>query len=367
METLTVLGLMSGTSMDGLDCGLFNISLTSGYELDWSCIEFITYSYSNSICRSISNALEGNESDLVKADRMLGVEFAAISEKFINERPIDLISTHGQTVDHNDGVSTLQIGAPKFLSETFQVPVVYNVRQADIDVGGNGAPLMPFLDWLLFNNGDKATITLNLGGVANISFIPKSGKRNEVIGFDTGPGMALIDECCKMYYGDSLDWYGSHAKKGIVNETILTELMNHKFIHKSPPKSTGRHDFGAGLVDNIIQRYSKISPENLIRTFCAFTGKSIAENLDKYLNFNMSDVRLIISGGGVHHPILMQDISKYTRITDVKISDELEIRSDMKEALLMAVLGVARKKEMTASMPGVTGAEKLVVLGDLII
>ena len=358
---------MSGTSMDGLDCGLFNISLTSGYALDWSCIEFMTYPYSEDICQSISNALKGDELAIKDADRILGKEFSAISKKFINERPIDLISTHGQTVDHNDGVSTLQIGAPKFLTETFQVPVVYNVRQADIEVGGNGAPLMPFLDWLLFNNGDSTTITLNLGGVANISFIPKSGKRNEVIGFDTGPGMALIDECCKMYYGDSLDRNGSHAKEGIVHETILSELMNHKFIHKSPPKSTGRHDFGVELVNNIIQRYSNISPENLIRTFCAFTGKSIAVNLEKYLNFHISDVRLIISGGGVHHPILMQDIWKYTRITDIKTSDELGIKSDMKEALLMAVLGVARKKEMTANMPGVTGAEKLMVLGNLII
>ena len=357
---------MSGTSMDGLDCGLFNISLTSGYELDWSCIEFMTYPYSGDIRQSISNALKGDELAIKDADRILGKEFSAISKKFINERPIDLISTHGQTVDHNNGVSTLQIGAPKFLTETFQVPVVYNVRQADIDVGGNGAPLMPFLDWLLFNNGDSTTITLNLGGVANISFIPKSGKRNEVIGFDTGPGMALIDECCKMYYGDSLDRNGSHAKEGIVHETILSELMNHEFIHKSPPKSTGRHDFGVELVNNIIQRYSNISPENLIRTFCAFTGKSIAANLDKYLNFNIYDVRLIISGGGVHHPILMQDISKYTRITNIKTSDELGIKSDMKEALLMAVLGVARKKEMTANMPGVTGAEKLMVLGNII-
>ena len=358
---------MSGTSMDGLDCGLFNISLTSEYELDWSCIEFMTYPNSGNIRQSISNALEGDELAIKDADKILGMEFSAISAKFINERPIDLISTHGQTVDHNDGVSTLQIGSPEFLSETFQVPVVYNFRQADIDVGGNGAPLMPFLDWLLFNNGDRTTITLNLGGVANISFIPKSGKRSEVFGFDTGPGMALIDECCKMYYGDPLDRNASHAKEGIVNETILSELMNHKFIHKSPPKSTGRHDFGAELVDNIIQRYSNISPENLIRTFCAFTGKSIAKNLVKFLNFNMYDVRMIISGGGVKHPILMHDIQQYTQITDIKISDKLGIKSEMKETLLMAVLGITRKKEMTANMPRVTGAEKLVVLGDLII
>ena len=357
---------MSGTSMDGLDCGLFDISLNSDYELDFSCREFMIFPYSEYIRESIRNSLEGDEVVIKDAGKILGEEFTAISEEFIKGRRIDLIATHGQTVAHNDGVSSLQIGDPQSLYEKFQVPVVYDFRQADIDAGGNGAPLMPFLDWLLFKNTGKDTITLNLGGVANLSFIPKSGKRNEVIGFDTGPGMALIDECCEEFYGELIDRDGVHAKQGKVNEEILSELMAYEFIQKSPPKSTGRNEFGKGLVKSIIKNYSQTSPDDLIRTFSIFTAKSIAENLNKYLNFNISDVRMIVSGGGIHHLVLMKDIQKYTRISEFRTVDNYGIQFDSKEALLMAVLGVANIQKMTANMPTVTGAKKMVVLGSLI-
>jgi len=357
---------MSGTSMDGLDCGLFDISLNPDYELDFSCREFMIFPYSENIRKSIQNSLQGDKVLIKDVDKILGEEFTAISEEFIKGRRIGLIATHGQTVAHNDGVSSLQIGDPQSLHEKFQVPVVYDFRQTDIDAGGNGAPLMPFLDWLLFKKSGKNTITLNLGGVANLSFIPKSGKRKEVIGFDTGPGMALIDECCEKFYGEPIDRDGVHAKQGKVNEEILSELMAYEFIQKSPPKSTGRHEFGKGLVKSIIKNYSQTSPNDLIRTFCIFTAKSIAENMTKFLNFNISDVRMIVSGGGIHHFVLMKDIQKYTKISEIRTVANYGIQPDFKEALLMAVLGVAHIQEMTANMPTATGAEKMVVLGNLI-
>ena len=366
MQKTIVLGLMSGTSMDGLDCGLFEIILTSNYKLDWTCIDFQTFPYSAGIIDSIRTSLQGNTEVMQATDRKLGMEFAILAEKFIKYRQIDLIATHGQTIAHNDGISTQQIGDPKYLQQKMQVPVVYNFRQADIDVGGNGAPLMPFLDWLLFQDNCHDTITLNLGGVANISFIPKSGKRNEVIGFDTGPGMALIDECCEKFYNEPIDMDGVHAKQGKVNEDILSELMEHKFIQKMPPKSTGRHEFGEELLKGIFKNYSQTSPDDMIRTFCIYTAKSIAENLNKFLNFNTADIHLIISGGGVHHPVLMEDIQRYTEISDLQTADVLEMEPDMKEALLIAVIGVARMQEMIANIPTVTGANKMVMLGDLV-
>ena len=256
MQKTTVLGLMSGTSMDGLDCGLFEIILTSNYKLDWTCIDFQTFPYSEGILDSIRTSLQGNTEVMQETDRKLGMEFSILAEKFIKGRQIDLIATHGQTIAHDDGIRTQQIGDPKYLQKKMQVPVVYNFRQADIDAGGNGAPLMPFLDWLLFQDNCYDTITLNLGGVANISFIPKSGKRYEVIGFDTGPGMALIDECCEKFYNEPIDMDGVHAKQGKINEDILLELMAHKFISKMPPKSTGRHEFGSEFLNCIILNHS---------------------------------------------------------------------------------------------------------------
>lgn len=358
---------MSGTSMDGLDCGLFEISLTSDYQLNWNCIDFITFSHSAEIRESISNALAGDEGVVRAADRILGQEFAVISKEFINGRKIDLIASHGQTIAHDDGVSTRQIGNPQYLQKIFQVPLVFNFRQADIDAGGNGAPLMPFLDWLLFKASDRDTITLNLGGVANIAFIPKSGGRDEVMGFDTGPGMALMDEWCEHFYKEQFDRGGEHTKQGHLNKDILTELMTNDFIQKKPPKSTGRHEFGRELVIKLIQSFSQVSPNDMIRTFCTFTAQSIAENLNKFLNFNSSDIRLIISGGGVHHPILMEDIRNYTGILNFKTSDEYGIPSEIKESLLMAVLGAGRIQKIPANMPSVTGAGKMVALGDVLI
>ena len=154
--------------------------------------------------------------------------------------------------------------------------------------------------------------------------------------------------------------------EGKENEDILSELMRHKFIQKMPPKSTGRDEFGRKFLNQIIQKYSAFSPDDLIRTFCAFTAKSIAENLNKFINFNNSEIQLIISGGGVHHPVLMDDIRKYTKISNLKTADVIEIEPDLKETLLMAVIGVARIQEMKANMPSVTGAEMTVMLGDLV-
>jgi len=366
IQNLRVLGLMSGTSMDGLDCGIFRISLNSDYVLKWECEDFSSIPYSENIRHLISLALEGNQNCIIDVDKIMGKEYLSITEKFLRGRKVDIIASHGQTIAHVDGVSTWQIGDVKYLRESNKVPVISNFRQADIKANGNGAPLMPFLDWLLFRKNDNDTITLNLGGVANITYIPKSGMRGEVMGFDTGPGMALIDEACKLYFGERMDKDGIHAKRGKVRDEVLMELSTHKFIHQTPPKSTGRHEFGRGLTERIITGYSEISPEDMIRTFCIFTANSIADNINKHLNLITSDCRLIISGGGVHHPVLMEEIRNCSILSNITTSNNFGINPDMKESLLMAVLGVAKIANIPANMPSVTGAREFVVLGDII-
>lgn len=352
--------------MDGLDCGIFEISLSSDYVLSWECIDFNSISYSKNMHYLINMALEGNLDCIRSVDNQIGKEYLSITEKFINGRSIDIIASHGQTISHVDGVSTLQIGDVKYLREANKIPVISNFRQADIKVSGNGAPLMPFLDWLLFKKNNKDTITVNLGGIANISYIPKSGIRNEVLGFDTGPGMALIDEGCKLYFGERMDKDGMHAKLGRVIDKVLIELLTHKFIQKIPPKSTGRHEFGRGLAEKIISKYSEISPEDMIKTFCVFTANSIADNIMKYLNLSTSDYILIISGGGVNHPVLMEEIQSCLISSNIITSDDIGINPNMKESLLIAVLGVAKFINIPANMPTVTGAKEMVVLGDIL-
>ncbi len=358
---------MSGTSMDGLDCGLFHISLTHDYRLEWKCQYFKIIPYSHQTRCLIIKALAGNKKAILEAHIELSQIFTSSVKAILKKSKVDIIASHGQTIAHEDGISTYQIGNHKDMHQVFQIPVVYNVRQADIDVGGNGAPLMPFLDWLLFKESRENTITLNLGGIANISFIPSSGNRNEVIGFDTGPGMCLMDETCREVWNINMDQDGSITALGNVNAELLNELMQYKFITQKPPKSTGRDKFGSNMVKKIIKENPHIPAEDLMRTFCAFTAKSIGYNLKNILNFNRLKPQLFISGGGVHHPVLMDDIRKYVQITNIKTTDGYGIDPKIKESLLMAVLAVARKKNLPSNMPSVSGANRHTVLGDIFI
>jgi anhydro-N-acetylmuramic acid kinase len=356
---------MSGTSMDGLDCGLFHITLSHDYQLEWQCHGFKTFIYSEEIRNMINKSLAGETNSIEYINEQLGQLFVSYIKQFLNNRNIDMIASHGQTIAHEDGILTTQIGNPYYMYKEYDVPIIYNFRQADIDAGGNGAPLMPFLDWLLFKESRKNTITLNLGGVANISYIPSSGKREEVMGFDTGPGMALMDETCREVWGIDMDKGGLKTAKGDVNAELLINLMKNQYITKKPPKSTGRDEFGSDMVKHIIKEHPHIIAEDLLRTFCAFTAKAISVNIKNILNINNLNPRLIISGGGVHHPVLMEDIRKYVQISNIKIADDYNIESKMKESLLMAVMAVARMQNLPSNMPSASGANKQTILGEI--
>jgi len=351
--------------MDGLDCGLFNITLTDPDDLRWECLDFKTIPYNEKVRENIRAALDGDHVRWKVADLLLGQVFAVYSKEFLKNRVIDLIGCHGQTIAHEDGVLSIQAGNPRFLAEELNVPVIYDFRSADIIAGGNGAPLMPFLDWLLFKNAQDNLLTLNLGGIANITVIPKEGDRGKIIGFDTGPGMALIDECARLYFRQICDRNGDISSAGNINPELLDALMQHPFVQKNPPKSTGRHEFSSEMVRSLKEKYPHISNENLLRTLVLFTAKSISYNVGKYVNFDISKSKLIVSGGGVFHPGLMNDLRQYVNTDQIITSIEVGIDPNMKESLLMAVLAVARIKKIHSNMPKVTGASESVCLGKI--
>lgn len=363
-SSVTALGLMSGTSMDGLDCCLCTINLSSSYRLKYDIIDWKTYPYSLNTRSLIQNAIN-DPSIIQNIDHKLGLIFSEIAVDFLNGRSIDVVGSHGQTIAHQDGVSTIQIGNPKSMFDTIGVPIVYNFRQADINAGGNGAPLIPFLDWLLFRESTLDTITLNIGGIANLSFIKANASKNEVIGFDTGPGMALIDECVRICWEESFDCDGKFSSKGILMPELLERLMKYEFILKPPPKSTGRHEFGPVLVNKILQQYSDYNSEDILRTFVTFTAKSIVYNIQKYLKFSPLTARLIINGGGIHHPLLIQEFKKISNITNIINIKDYNLHEDNKEAFLMAVLATARIQQLSSNIQTVTGAIEDVILGDI--
>ncbi len=361
---ITALGLMSGTSMDGLDCCLCTISITENYTLDFEILDWKVFSYDPATRQMIRAAIE-NPDSIPDADKKLGILFSEFAAEFLQGREVDVVGSHGQTIAHQDGISTLQIGAPKSLSDKIGAPVVYNFRQADINAGGNGAPLMPFLDWLQFRNSKFETITLNIGGIANLTHITPGTLRKEVSGFDTGPGMALIDECVQLYWDKPMDENGKFSMNGSVIPELLTDLMKIEFIQQTPPKSTGRDEFGSRLVKKILQKYSNYRKKDILRTFIAFTAKSIAWNIQNHLKFSPRKTRLIISGGGCHHPVIISDLEKYTGINNFPDLADFGLHPDNKEAFLMAVLAAARVQSIPANMAGATGSSGDVTLGDI--
>jgi len=354
---------MSGTSMDGLDCLLCRIRLSTDYEFAYEVLDFRTYPYSDETRKLIRQALKGDHQQIEAAHHRLGAVFAASVKRFLQGRKIDLAGSHGQTVAHEDGVSTLQIGDVKPLAELLEVPVVYDFRTADIMAGGNGAPLVPFLDWLLYHNLSQHTLTLNIGGIANLTHIPPHSRRRDVSGFDTGPGMALIDEAAKYFYGTDCDQNGMFSVNGTTDEKLLSGLMHHPFVVKKPPKSTGRHEFGPAYLQKLLKLFPDIPRKNFMRTFVAFTAKSISANITNHLKFPGDNSRLVLAGGGVRHPILLQELKDALTIEEILHSGDAGPDGDLKEALLIAVLAVARLKRLPANMIGVTGARHETVLG----
>ena len=364
-DSLRIAGFMSGTSMDGLDCCISDISIDKNFRLDYKIIAQKSFQFSDCIINQIKSSIgNNNEIEINQIDDLLGRVFFDLSKDFLLAHSFDYIAIHGQTIRHKDKIESIQVGSPSYLSNYFKVPVIYNFREKDIKVGGNGAPLMPFLDWLVFKNKNFNTLTLNLGGISNISMILKDSKINQVIGFDTGPGMALIDECSNKFWNNYCDYNSQYSSKGKVNEDILTYLMKDSFISKPPPKSTGREDFGKDYIDKITKAFSTFSKFDIIRTLVKFTSKSIKMNLDQFVLKNNNIDRLIVSGGGSKHLILVSDIKKDLDIPMYDIID-YGIESKFKESLLISVLGYAKIKNIKSNIPSVTGAMNRIVLGDI--
>ena len=357
-----ILGLMSGTSMDGLDMCLAEINIDKTNFLKFRIIKSVFEPFKNITKIQIKNAI--NDINISATNNYLGKLFSKIFKKNFKSYEIDAIALHGQTVSHIDGIMTMQIGNPKYLAKSFSVPIIFNFRQADIDHGGNGAPLMPFLDWLLFCKSKKDKIVLNVGGISNLTYIPNNSKKHEVIGFDTGPGMALIDEYCLSEWNVDFDCNAKFSSQGFVIEPLLDYLMEHPFINKKYPKSTGRHEFGEDLVKKIKKKWKESSKKDILRTFVAFTAKSIWKNISNIRNFSYKNTELIISGGGSCHPLLIQDLKYFTNLEIVNFKNK-ELCSDFKEAFLMSVLGACHLNGIPANLPSVTGAKKQIVLGEL--
>ncbi len=374
-------GLMSGTSIDGIDAVLVRIDGDSSTTLAWSLLAFSTTAYDEDRRKTILEALEeGTPDTLCRLHVSLGEWFASAVHDVceaagVESRELAAIGSHGQTVWHippSDvlGGATLQLGDPATLAERTGTPVISDFRSRDVAAGGHGAPLVPWLDQLLFSAVDRRRAIQNLGGMANVTWLPPTGSPEPVIAFDTGPGVVLIDGAVRRASDGALpyDRDGVMALRGQVDESLLTELLDDAYFRAPPPKSTGREHFGRVLLDRVAEGLSPGADEeawcDLVATLTAFTARSIAEAYRSWvLPRGLDEIFLV--GGGTNNPALVQAVTRELAPVPVRDGADLGVDPDAREALAFAFLAWAHLHQITGNIPSVTGAEAPRVLGSL--
>lgn len=361
-----MVGLMSGTSMDGLDICVADIDF-HGVSARSVIRASGSIPFSERLREEIRSSLSGSVEMVCRTHYNLGKFYGEETEQFLSESSldrVDAVGMHGQTVYHISGEATLQIGEPSFTAERLGVPVVSDFRARDISVGGTGAPLIPIVDKWLFQKEYDTIICLNLGGIGNISVLPPRLSGGEVSGFDTGPGMALLDEAIREAAGERVDEEGKLASEGVPDEGVVGKWMEDEFVNLDPPKSTGRDYFGIEWLRREAKDFKEWAIEDLLATLSLFTARSVAVNCRQFVD--LSGVKtLIVSGGGVHHVPLMRMLSQEFSPIKVVSSEIYGIDPDMKEALGIAILGAAYFRGIPGNVPSVTGANKPVILGKL--
>ena len=369
-------GVMSGTSLDGVDAALVDIQ-GSGLETTLQLIEFVSYPLGNEIVEKIKEVLSVETSSVDKICSLnveLGYVFSeavkAVSDKAgVALDQLAFVASHGQTIYHlpvpneNQVSSTLQIGESSVIAEETKTTVVSDFRTRDMAVKGQGAPIVPYSEFVLYRDADRTRLLQNIGGIGNVTVIPKGAQMTELLAFDTGPGNMIIDELCQYFYQQPYDKNGVYAAGGKVHLDLLDELMEHPFIKRTYPKTTGREDFGVEYTTALIEKWKqKIEPDDLIATATQFTARSIAENVRPFAN---EQTDLIIGGGGSYNPTLVQMIRNELPELTVLVQEDIGYSSEAKEAIAMTVLANQTLNHLPSNVPSATGAEKPVILGKI--
>ncbi|MEO1089434.1 MAG: anhydro-N-acetylmuramic acid kinase [Pseudomonadota bacterium] len=364
---MRVVGLMTGTSMDGLDVALCEIEVEPTMRCE--LVAFATVAMPATLRERLATLDELDVEALGQLDAELGRWFADAAAAVCGDHGFvpELVGSHGQTVFHASGRSTWQAGEAAHLAARLGCPIVADFRQGDIAVGGAGAPLVPFVDAALLSDPAEPRAALNIGGIANLTVMPSAGGR--VLGFDTGPGNMILDELARRASDGAMteDRDGSSAAAGRIDEAALDRLMAHPFLALPPPKSCGREQFGPAFVDAWLREAPPRSDQDWcdrLATATAWTAASIAAALRLHAPGTR---RLIVSGGGVHNPTLMAELAR--RLGNgviVESSGGHGMPPDAKEAMAFALLAACRMAKLPANLPTVTGAARPALLGKIV-
>ena len=346
---MLALGLMSGTSLDGVAGLLVELTpQTRGYLIE--VVRFQTIPFEPAFrARLLDEIVAPNTptpAQLAEIDHELGVHLANAARTAAGDQRPDFVASHGLTIFH-DGAAhrTMQLGDPYLVRDALKATVVFDFRRADCAAGGQGAPLVPYVDALLFASANVDSIALNLGGIANLTIVPRDATPDGVTAWDCGPGNMLIDAFVRLRSGgrEQFDKGGAHAIAGRVEPSVLARCLKDPYFAQAPPKSTGRERFGAGFLKRHARSFAKLSLDDGCATLAALSVEAIALDIERWGPPGVA-VRLG---------------RRYT----VRPSDDLGIDPDAKEALAFAILGFETLRGRAAALPVVTGAERAAVLG----
>ena len=377
---MRVAGLMSGTSVDAIDVALVEIE-GEGFGQAIRPLWFHSEPFPPEVRQAVlgvSNA-PTHTGRISQLNFLLGELFgeavlAGCRAVGTDPASIDLVGSHGQTIYHQATpeticgrrvASTLQIGEPAAIAARVGAPVVADFRPADMAQGGQGAPLVPYVDYLLYRRPERGRVVLNIGGIANLTAIPPAAGPERVTAFDTGPGNMLIDALVSQFSRgvQRFDQDGRMAASGAVNREVLATLLQGEYFHRRPPKSCGREQYGPEFVAELLRE--GLAPADLVATVTALTAAGVAEAIERFVAPSMPVDELIVSGGGARNPRIMERLRTLLPDAAIRSSSEFGVDSDAKEAIAFAVLAYESWHGRPANLPSATGARGQAILGKL--
>ncbi len=377
MKKLAI-SMMSGTSLDGIDI-IFGEVEGSKTSTKVKILHAKTYPYDKELLKKIEKAISLNHSTS-KLLCSLNFELAeayskcvfTFCENFdIDLSLIDFIANHGQTIYHisenedSYSMSSLQLGDGSVLANLTKTPVVSNFRVADIAQGGNGAPLVPYANYVLFRSKEKTRILQNIGGISNLTYLKKNCNLNDVIAFDNGPGNMMIDYAMQSLFNKRYDEDGSTAKSGFLINEMFDEIVKHPYFNKLPPKSTGRELFGKDYCDYLLKKYHDFDKEDIVCTLTHVTAYTIVKSYQMFLESYTPENEIIITGGGSKNQTLLDLIAYYSKSNNLYILEDYGYDSDYFEALAFMILANETLLGNTSNVPKATGANDHVILGQI--
>lgn len=382
---MLVLGMMSGTSADGIDVALARIS-GAPPKLDAKLLGHASFKFPSAVRKEILRVAEQHpitagalsQLNVRLGELFAGAALAACRMFKLPPKKIALLGSHGQTIYHQgrpvlylgaQTASTLQIGEPSVIAARTGITTVGDFRTADVALGGQGAPLVPYVDYLLYRHAKIGRVSLNLGGIANITVLPRAAKPSQVFAFDTGPANMLIDALVSHFTRGRrrFDENARLASQGHSIPALLDDLMRDPYLRLPPPKSTGREYYGHAYLKRILAlgRRHGGRANDLIRAATTFTALSVVDALNRFVLPKTKIQQLIVSGGGAHNPLILAQLSAALPEIEVLPSSQLRIPEEAKEAFAFALLAYESFHQRPANLPSATGARGSAILGKI--